>query len=153
MIKKTFFVISILAFCSPVFAQQQESGKPNLSNLEPSLSILNPSRFHMSQSYSFMYSSSGYGSYSLGMYLNSLEYQVSDPLRIRIDVAYVHQPGALFSGTGAGSQNGMILPGISVNWQPSKYFQMRFDYRQYPSLYRGLDFESSNPYQFSGEER
>lgn len=104
------------------------------SSHKSSFSLLDPSRLHMSQSYSFIYSSSRAGSINLGMYLNSIEYQISDPLQIRFDIAYLHSPGNLVSGNGS-LQDGQILPGLSLRWRPSKNFLFQFDYHEAPSLF------------------
>ena len=128
----SIFIIAILA----VSALAQEAGNFPTALNEPSkssFSLLDPSRFHMSQSYSLSYSSSKYGSQSLGMYLNSIEYQISDPLKIQVDVAYLHNPGVLIGNNSNSylSSDGKILPGVSLTWTPSKNTYIRFDYHQY----------------------
>jgi hypothetical protein len=150
-----FIAIFILTLAAAVTAQR--SGDfPKSSDYvakNSSLSLLDPSRLHMSHSYSLMYTSSRAGSYSLGMYLNSIEYQVSDPLKIRIDVAYLHQPGALIGARNNSVIDGRILPGISINWQPTKNMFFHIGYRQVPVTYR---YSNSNPlldnYYYSKEE-
>lgn len=100
----------------------------------PKFSLLDPSRLHMTQSYSLMYSSSKAGSSSLAMYFNSIEYQVSNPLTVRFNIGYLHQPGAILKSGGTGSRGGQIIPGLSLTYRPSDSFLFRFDYRQVPVL-------------------
>ena len=136
MAKKVIVISLILIVVVGVSYAQQSGNFPQRTN-EPtksSFSLLDPSRLHMSQSYSFMYSSSKYGSQNLGMYLNSIEYQISDPLQIRFDIAYLHSPGSLVSGNGT-LQDGQILPGLSLRWRPSRNFLFQFDYHEAPSLF------------------
>jgi hypothetical protein len=117
-------------------AQAQRIGELPSSDspYKSSFSLLDPNRFHMSQSYSFLYSTSRAGSVNLGMYLNSIEYQIADPLQIRFDIAYLHSPGNLISRNGS-FQDGQILPGLSLRWRPSKNFLFQFDYHEAPSLF------------------
>ena len=71
MAKKVIVISLILIVVVGVSYAQQSGNFPQRTN-EPtksSFSLLDPSRLHMSQSYSFMYSSSKYGSQNLGMYL------------------------------------------------------------------------------------
>lgn len=100
----------------------------------------------MSQSYSMWYTNSKAGSSSLAMYLNSIEYQISDPLKIRFDIGYIHQPGAVLKSGTKGIQNGQLVPGLSLTYRPSANFLFRFNYQQVPvmgdrynrSYYQGL---------------
>lgn len=99
-------------------------------------SLFDPSKFNMTQSYSLMYSSSKYGSQSLGLYLNSIEYQISDPLKVRVDLAYYHNPGALVGNNNSTlSNSGSILPGLALSWKPSENFHLYFNYSQVPGYY------------------
>ena len=138
---RTIRIIIILALvlsCT-AFAQNIDKAPKSYAPVKSSFSLFNPQRFHMTQSYSLMFSSSNSGRHSLGMYLNSIEYQVSDPLKIRLDLAYVHQPGALFNNSHGALSGGRLLPAISIDYRPLKNLYLRFDYSQVPSLYRGLN--------------
>ena len=134
--KAILLAIIIMMSAGPLLAQ--ESGNFPQSLREPAksgFSLLDPNRFNMTQSYSFMYSSSKYGSQSLGLYLNSIEYQVSDPLQIRLDIGYMHNPGALVGNDNGYLGDGKILPGISITWKPSEKFFLQFNYREMPVYY------------------
>lgn len=133
--KNTIILVILVSMfaAAPLLAQRTDdlplSGNPPAKS---SFSLFDPSRLHMSQSYSISYLSSRYGSQSLGMYLNSLEYQISDPLKIRLDLAYLHNPGALFGNNNSSLGDGKILPGISVSWKPTKNLFFQFNYREVP---------------------
>jgi hypothetical protein len=137
MVKRFIFLTTIIVLlANPLPAQ--ESGDFPQSLREPpksGFSLLDPNRFNMTQSYSFMYSSSRYGSQSLGLYLNSIEYQVSDPLHIRLDIGYMHNPGALVGNDSGYLGDGKILPGISITWKPADKFFLQFNYREMPVYY------------------
>ncbi len=138
MLKKVILVsaLTIILYGS-AFPQMVGSFPTKSDNSATSgFSLLDPGKFHMTQSYSLMYSSSSAGSQSLGLYLNSIEYQVSDPLKIRLDIGYLHNTGALFgNNNGTLSNNGEILPGLAISWKPTENLHFQFNYRQVPGYY------------------
>jgi hypothetical protein len=143
------FIVSIVVFSilvGQLYAQLLEEPDKNYTPVKSSFSLLDPNRFHMSQSYSLWYTSSKSGSRSLAMYLNSIEYQVSDPLKIRVDLGYLHRPGMLLNNNGNFLQEGNIFPSLSINWRPSKNFHFRFDYSQTPYFYNNDISGYYNPY-------
>jgi len=146
MIKKVICVVFILMIVIPVYAQRLGDLPSSYSPTKSSFSLLDPNRFHMSHSYSLSYISSRGGSQTLGMYLNSIEYQVSDPLKIKLDIGYLHQSGGLFKSGSGSLMNGQILPAISINWEPSKNFLFQFNYRQTPVFFLNDDYQYERPY-------
>jgi len=135
MIKKGILIAAVLILASgPAYGQLGGSFSAGPVKAKPQFSLLDPSRLHMTQSYSMWFSSSRAGSSNLAMYLNSIEYQISDPLKIRVDVGYLHRPGAILKNGTNGLEEGKIMPGLSISWRPSNSFMMRFDYRQTPLL-------------------
>lgn len=101
------------------------------------LSLFDPSRLTMHNSYSFSYYSGNGQSGTIGYYMNSIEYAFSGPLKIRLDLGYLHNPTSLFSRGSSGSNTGAFVPGLSVDWKPSDQFRFRLDYRQVPFGYYG----------------
>jgi hypothetical protein len=95
-------------------------------------SLFDPSRLTMRQSYSLGYYSGGGKSGSIGYYLNSIEYVFSNPLRIRVDLGYLHSPTSMFSGGSSTLNSGAFVPGLAVDWRPSKNILFRLDYRHVP---------------------
>ncbi len=139
MFKRVLSVMIIINFFAlPVFSQV-EGNFPDITKDDQNrsgFSLLDPGKFKMSHSYSFMYTSSNYGSQSLGLYLNSIEYQISNPLKIRLNLGYYHNPGALIGkNNGSLSSNGQILPGLSITWKPSDKFHLHFNYQEMPGYY------------------
>ncbi len=106
-------------------------------------SLFNPEKLKMRQSYSLWYSSSSRGSQSLAMYLNSIEYQISDPLKLQLNLGYLHRPGAVARSGVAALENGKLLPGISLSWKPSENFFLRLNYQQSPVYFNGLYYDDN----------
>jgi hypothetical protein len=94
------------------------------SSSASSFSLVNPDRFSMRQSYSLSAMSSGSGSASAGTYLNTLGYQISEPLFFFVDVGF-HTPihssmqGVNASQAGAAGSS-MILPRMGLEYRPSE---------------------------------
>ena len=90
----------------------------------PSFSLVNPDRFSMRQSYSLSAMSSGSGSASAGTYLNTIGYQISEPLSFFVDVGFhtpIHSSLAGVNGSHAGAAgSSMILPRMGLEYRPSE---------------------------------
>ncbi len=96
-------------------------------------SLFDPSKLSIHQSYTFGYFSGGGTSGSLGYYLNSIEYNISNPLKIRVDLGFLHSPSSMISGRSSLNNSGVFVPGVSVDWKPSPYFNFRLDYHHVPA--------------------
>ena len=138
--KKTAVAIIVIMAMIPVLAQAQIA--PDLKNKSyvgnSPVSLFDPSKLTMSQSYSFSYFTGGGHSGNVGLYMNSIEYAIANPLKIRVDLGFLHTPSQLFSGNSSVVRNGVFIPGVSLDWRPSRHFNLRLDYRQQPSAYRWL---------------
>ncbi len=133
----------------PIIAQAQVA--PDMKNKsyvgDNPASLFDPSKLTMKHSYSFAFYSGGGRTGNIGLYMNSIEYAFSDPLKIRIDLGFLHTPSRLISGSTSIADDGVIVPGISLDWRPSKHFNFRLDYRQHAETYRwfgGDDYEHYN---------
>lgn len=96
--------------------------------------LIDPSKFEMSQSYSLSYMSSGNRNSNVGLYLNTLTYQFSDPLMMQVSVGYMHQP---FGGTNTqlvSREGSVFLQGAHVQYRPTKSLLISLDYESYPSM-------------------
>ncbi len=97
-----------------------------------SLSLLDPNRFSMSQSYSLMFLSDGKRSQTSGFYLNRLIYQFSAPISLKLEMGYLHSS---FLGEGkSAAPAGKFFPALELLYQPSRNFSLRLQYRVLPSL-------------------
>ncbi len=148
--KKIFVIIGVLlllVYWNNSFSQEKsdlnnnKSDKlPQLKNLPSkssfvlpkNLSLFNPERFKMSQSYSMFYSSGRSGGMR-GMYENTINYKISDKLNMRLNVGYMFQPGFINSKNNSASNfnNGIFLPNFDLTYRPSKNTFLNFSYRTY----------------------
>lgn len=89
------------------------------------LSFGNPNRFSMSQSYSVGFTSGSFGSYSSGLYLNTVSYRLADPLILSADIGF-HTPFySSFGGPGSGNGStpglgSLVLPHVGLEYRPSE---------------------------------
>jgi len=118
----SFFVLS---FWSTAFSQNIHQGTVEpapekdllgLNSSNKSFSLLDPDRVKMWHSYTFSYFSGKGGSGNVGLYLNTIEYRPSDPLRLQVSLGYLHQP---FSVIGDQSSGGKILPSFQLWYNPN----------------------------------
>lgn len=143
MMKKLTLAVLVL-IPAIAFAQGVPDLKGKSYTGKDTYSLFDPSRLSMRQSYSLSYFSGGGRSGSIGYYLNSIEYAFANPLKIRFDLGYLHSPTSMFSGGSSSLGSGAFVPGLAIDWRPSKYFLFRLDYRQVPV---GL-YGRSTPYYY-----
>jgi hypothetical protein len=94
--------------------------------------LLHSQRFRMSQSYSLSFFSMGGQAFNQGLYLNSMSYQISDPLLAEVQIGYLHQP--LGAGGNSAQTNGrMFVRSASLQYQPSDKMHIRLDYETIPA--------------------
>ena len=149
----SFSVLLTGALAWPAFGQGMPSsshsdlsgsfrGADRVSELvkEPSgggFGLLDPSRFSMSQSYSMSYvSGSGYSG-SVGLYMNTITYRISDPLTLQVGLGYLHEPLGFLNKSGgeAGRNTGRFLPNARLDYRPSEKFHLMVDFRTVPVLW------------------
>lgn len=107
---------------------------------------LSPDRFSMQQSYSLSFVNFGGQSYSQGLYLNTMQYQVSDPLRVSVQWGLLNQPFGSF-GAQPLTSNRLFLSSAGVYYQPSRNFSFEVQYQALPYRYfvPSYDFSSRRP--------
>jgi hypothetical protein len=128
-----------VAFAADTLVRQgtsSSSGSSALSSTGPrsAFSLLDLSRFHMTQSYSLSYMSGAGQGKMIGMYINQIDYEFAKPLRISFAVAYLHQPQGLW-GASTQISGDKILPSFRLDWRPSRNFRFI------------LNYETVSPYQ------
>ncbi len=96
------------------------------------------SKLQMRQSYSLSYQTFGQNGLALGVYTNSLSYQISDPLSVQMDVSVMHSPYNSFGDKLGKSLSGIYLSRAQINYKPSDNTLFQIQFRQLPSsLYYG----------------
>jgi len=106
-----------------------------------------PSRFSMGHSYSLSYTSGGGQGYSLGEYTNSMRYQLSDPLSLRIDMSLSHSPYDSYGGKLGRELSGFRISRAELNYRPSENTYLQIQFRQLPASRYLMGFYS--PYRSS----
>jgi len=97
---------------------------------------LDPSRFHMSHSYTMSYTSFGEQGITQGLYLNTMSYEFNIPLKMSLQLGYMHQP---FQGGNNNPvfKNSPFVAGAALEYKPSENTLIHFEFNQRPySTYR-----------------
>ncbi|HDS01291.1 MAG TPA: hypothetical protein ENO22_07675 [candidate division Zixibacteria bacterium] len=106
-------------------------GKARIDN---KFSLLDLSRLDMSHSYTISYFSANGQGTTIGMYMNSIRYRISNPLTLNVNLAWVHQPGQLLGGDrGTPTDYGSIYPSFSLEYRPSDKFYLEIGYHSVPA--------------------
>jgi len=132
------------------------TGAPRASDLTGSIagagfSLLDPSRFRIHNSYSLSFLSGSGRSASVGMFMSTIEYQLSRPLSLRVGLGYLHQPLGFLKNVN-GPDQGRILPNVSLDYRPSDKFRFSVDFRTVPSSVDGMwyGWGGTSPYRGGG---
>jgi len=96
-----------------------------------SLQLANPAGFQMQQSYSMQFTSSTLGSFSSGLYLNTISYQFGIPLKLSLDFGVYNLLYASGFSSGVGGQQQslnlspsdskpmFVIPRIALSYRPT----------------------------------
>jgi hypothetical protein len=118
------------------------------------MSLLDPERFTMKQSYMMNFSSTGGNGGVMGMYLNTMEYRFNAPLVMRLQVAYQTQTGIVFgnkdgySGLNNLNQGRLFVPAFDIVYKPFKNTTFGFSYRDVSGM--GNSYNPYSPYSSYG---
>jgi len=140
--RKLFIFIFICGFfwvnANTLFAQVQQSTSiykpsPWKSQQKGFLDyLLDSSRIKMSHSYSLSYTSIGNQHFNQGLYLNTLDIHLADPLQMQVRFGYMHQPFG--NSENSYQMNGkLFLQRAMLKYQPAENMSIVFDYQAYPS--------------------
>jgi hypothetical protein len=155
--KKILLIVSLLTVT--VFAQYRDNGfqapavKDGIvNNSGMSLFGLNLNNFRMNHSYSLSYSAFGNNGLALGVYTNSMFYDISSNLNVQADISVRHSPYSTLGQEFQNNLNGIYLSRAAINYQPWKNVQINLQYRSIPGYYPGSYNGYYNGYR-SGLER
>jgi len=164
---KKIFWIPLLLIPSLAFAQLKQQEEPvhfsnwltrglNSPQGVAGLFGFDPDRFSMQQSYSLSYGSLAGRSYSQGVYLNTMGYQLNDEMNVSLQWGVLNQPlGSL--GVSPLYDSGFFISNARFEYKPSSNFSMGVEFSKYPgsydyrpyrwwnSHYRSGQFDSSSP--------
>lgn len=95
-------------------------------------SLLDPSKFSMSHSYSLSFFNVGKQTFNQGLYLNTMNYKFSDPLRMQVRIGFLHQPlGDMGMSQTTGSR--VFVQRALLQYKPSDKMSISIDYQVIPS--------------------
>lgn len=117
------------------------------TRVDSKFSLFDPDRFSMQHSYSVSYiSSNGHGQ-TIGLYLNSMRYQISRSVDLDVTLGWLHQPSQVFSRNEQGVNNyGRIMPNVRLLYQPSEKFRFQVSFESMPGVYTDYYRGSTWPY-------
>lgn len=145
MIKKTLIPVIILLCLYPItvsaqsiygqddgdVAQMMQSPEYKNSNRTGILG-LDLSKLEINHSYSMFFSTFGNNSFTQGMYLNTISYQFSMPLSMKLQWGVTHQPfGQGFQNSNIGNQ--FFISGAELRFEPKENMVFKLQFRQIPA--------------------
>jgi len=142
---KCWSLVCLLAlFPTMVFAEEvatagrtglvwPDSGGDMFSGIGQSLSLLDPQRLQMFQSYSLMYSSQGKSGDLVGLYQNWLSYSFSPRFKVGVNLGYFHRPVAALSHNAA-IRNQALLTAFQLDLKPFDNLFIQFNFRSQPVI-------------------
>lgn len=160
--KKVFILLMIMALALVpgfVFAQlKSQALAPNLPEMLRSIPAstqgllgiigFDPAKFHMSHSYSMSYFSMGGKGMTQGLYLNTMSYRFSDPLLLKLQFGYAHQPFNAFGRNVPLVNNGFFVSGAELIYKPLNNMTVHFQFNRLPNQ----SYYYMNPFLFNPEE-
>lgn len=99
------------------------------------LGFINPDNFKMFHSYNLSFTSFGGNSIALGVYTNSMFYQISDPLSMQVDVSIMYSPYSSFGKEFQKDLSGIYISRAALNWRPTDNLFINIEYRNLPMTY------------------
>ena len=100
--------------------------------------LLNPQKFNMHQSYSFMVSSFNGHTINQAMYLNTMQYKISEPLTLSLQWGYLmNQPFSKLNSfqPNLPLQSGFFLSNAKLEYKLGKHSKLQMEFNSYPGGY------------------
>ena len=94
-------------------------------------SLLDPSRFSMTHSYSLSFGRIGNYSMNTGLYMNTMTYKIAESLTSQVRIGFMHQP---FGGDNNLYRTGskVFVQRAMMQYKPSDKFSVTVDYQAFP---------------------
>ncbi|MFZ5516745.1 MAG: hypothetical protein ACOY90_08920 [Candidatus Zhuqueibacterota bacterium] len=103
--------------------------------------FLDPSKFSMSHSVSMSYFSVGGSGIAQNMYLNTMSYQIADPLLLRVQWGVQNYPFNNLAKDNPLFQSGFFLSGAELNYKPSDNMEFKIQFSRMPgSMYNNYRY-------------
>lgn len=123
--QKSLVIVLILLIPAMLSAQFKTQENPNISEkiAEPATNFLfgflNPERLSMNHYFSASYMTMGNHSLMLNTYINTIQYKISDPLLLRLNLGIANMPYNNFIGNSS-INNTQFFGGAELRYRPSK---------------------------------
>ncbi len=142
-------ILLILLIPALVSAQFKNQTKPDISNqiAQPAsnilLGFLNPERFSMNHSFSASFVTFGNHSLMLNSYVNTINYRISDPLLLKLNLGIANMPYNNFTDN-PGLNDTQFFGGAELRYRPSNSTAISVGVNVSPNYYYGY------PYRYGG---
>lgn len=142
------FSLTILILLIPVllFGQFKTQNSPEISSqiAEPATNIffgfLNPDRLTMHHYFSASFMTMGNHSLMLNSYVNSIQYKISDPLLLRVNLGIANMPYNTFQGN-PGLNDTQFFGGAELQYRPSQSTSISVGVNVTPYYYYGYPYQ------------
>lgn len=136
------FAIALLLFPALLSAQLKRQDTPisiREELIKPAnnfgLSILDPSKIKMSHSFSMSYFSIGGKGVAQNIYLNTLQYQIAQPLMLTVQWGIRQTPYNSLAKDSPLFNSGFFLSGAELRYKPTENLEMNFQISTQPNYY------------------
>jgi hypothetical protein len=142
MKKLIILIIAAVSLVSAQFRGTESQPDPRLKFLSSSGgAVFDMSKMSVSHSLSMSYFNTGSGSVMLNEYIAGINYQISDPLTLRLNLGMSYTPYSSFLPAEENSTD-IYLKSATLDYRPSDSFRMRVDFR----TVRPSDYLNSDPF-------
>jgi len=114
----------------------------DLAGLLQRQGLFDPARLTTWRSYSFGISTSKYGTSSAGLLIQHLQYQISKPLTLYMEVGLLHNPLGMVGVKNGPQQASLVIPALDLIYRPKDNLTISFHYSQVPSSAYGYPYSS-----------
>ena len=142
--RKVLVVFMILILTLPAFSQMKQNTKmPSFSDvgIRPNsnviLGFLNPDRLSMNHTFSMSYMSMGNaGGMMVNSYMNTINYQISNPLFLRLNLGIMNVPYNSFNNSNNPAlSNTQFFGGAELFYQPTENSMIKLGVQVRPGYY------------------
>ncbi len=137
---KRFFAVLMILLPLVTFAQLKQQAEPvdiGQAIIKPGagllMGILNPEKFHMSHSFSTSFMSGGAGSAMVNSYMNTIQYQISAPLMLRLNVGLMSSPYNSFNKKLPALNSTQFFGSAELQYRPSKNTLLHLGISTFPT--------------------
>ncbi|MCK5759851.1 MAG: hypothetical protein KAH33_01065 [Candidatus Delongbacteria bacterium] len=143
--KKIIFAAILLTFgfAFSQFRSDVQEFDPRINLMTPSTgSLFDMSRIKIDHSFSMNYSSTGTNSAFVNEYVAGINYRISDPMNLRMELGMSYVPYSTFSIPGEEQDAQVYLKSATFDYRPNNKFHLQIGFNNYqPS---DLFFDSLN---------